>query len=342
MQEAMVHFSSQLILHKKSIAWFCILHNDECHAQVQAFMRTDGELCIASQDTRSADTPAGSGTTALTALVWGSQLLLANAGDCRAVLCRRGKAIDLTQDHRPDNLEEALRVRAAGGHICPDGYLNGHLAVLRALGDHHYRDLKSPSGPNGSMHGPLIARPEVGLHDILPEDEFVLIACDGMWDVLPSQTAVSLARQNLREHNDPERCSQQLVSLSLLLQSSCLMLAKLSSQYTSHVHLAVLCCGVLHALCDRNLVLPSTTSRHACTLRPYQQLTHNWMSVQVNESLKLHTSDNVSVITVCLTEHAPPARTFSGRLSVQRSISQDGLSRIGSALMDVNESRIGP
>ena len=63
--------------------------------------------------------------------------------------------------------------------------------------------------------------------------------------------------------------------------------------------------------------------------------------LQVNESLKLHTSDNVSVITVCLTEHAPPARTFSGRLSVQRSISQDGLSRIGSALMDVNESRIG-
>lgn len=180
---------------------------------MQAFLRTDSELYLASQDTLSESTPAGSGTTALTALLWGSQLFVANAGDCRAVLCRRGKAMQLTQDHKSSNLDEALRVKAAGGHICSDGYLNGHLAVLRALGDHHYKDLKAPTGPDGAMEGPLIARPDVAVHDLLPEDEFLLIACDGLWDVFSSQRAIEIARQNLREHNDPHLCSQHLVCL---------------------------------------------------------------------------------------------------------------------------------
>ena len=184
----------------------------ECvSCQVQAFVRTDRELYSASHGDPKTNFAEGSGTTALTVLIWGDQLLVANAGDCRAVLCRRGKAIDLTTDHRPSNPEEALRVKVAGGHICSDGYLNGHLAVLRALGDHHFKDLKSPTGPDGAMAGPLIAEPEVASHTILPEDEFILMACDGLWDVFKSQRAVEFARQKLRDHNDPQLCSQQLV-----------------------------------------------------------------------------------------------------------------------------------
>lgn len=179
--------------------------------QVQAFIRTDLELYKAFQAPISETSPACSGTTALTAFIWGDQLMVANAGDCRAVLCRRGRAIELSHDHRPTNAEEALRVRAAGGHICPDGYLNGHLAVLRALGDHHFKDLKAPTGPNGTMQGPLTAEPEIASQAILPEDEFILMACDGFWDVFSSQRAVECARQQLRDHNDPQLCSQQLV-----------------------------------------------------------------------------------------------------------------------------------
>ena len=179
--------------------------------QVQAFVRTDRELYDASQAPLSESSPACSGTTALTALIWGDQLIVANAGDCRAVLCRRGKAMELTNDHRPSNPEEALRVRAAGGHICPDGYLNGHLSVLRALGDHHFKDLKAATGPDGAMQGPLTAEPEVASQAILPEDEFIILACDGFWDVFSSQRAIEFARQQLRDHNDPQLCSQQLV-----------------------------------------------------------------------------------------------------------------------------------
>ena len=186
---------------------------------MQAFLRTDRELYSAIHGPVGTNFAEGSGTTALTALIWGDQLIVANAGDCRAVLCRRGKAIDLTNDHRPCNPEEALRVKAAGGHICADGYLNGHLAVLRALGDHHFKDLKAPTGPDGAMEGPLLAEPEVALHTISPEDEFILMACDGLWDVFKSQRAVEFARQKLRDHNDPQLCSQQLVSFGATTDS---------------------------------------------------------------------------------------------------------------------------
>ena len=67
------------------------------------------------------------------------------------------------------------------------------------------------------MEGPLLAKPEVALHTISPEDEFILMACDGLWDVFKSQRAVEFARQKLRDHNDPQLCSQQLVSFGVTL-----------------------------------------------------------------------------------------------------------------------------
>ncbi|KAH0782201.1 hypothetical protein KY290_001799 [Solanum tuberosum] len=71
------------------------------------------------------------GTTALIALVLGRLLMVANAGDYRAVLCRNGEAIDMSQDHRPNYPSERRRVEELGGFI-DDGYLNGILSVTRA------------------------------------------------------------------------------------------------------------------------------------------------------------------------------------------------------------------
>ena len=65
------------------------------------------------------------------------------------------------------------------------------------------------------------------------------------------------------------------------------------------------------------------------------------LALQIDEAMKMNTTDNVSVITICLTAAAPPRRTFSGHLSVQRTLSQDGLNRLGSALMTADESRTG-
>ncbi|KAF3436587.1 hypothetical protein FNV43_RR23679 [Rhamnella rubrinervis] len=154
---------------------------------------------------------SSSGTTALTAMVFGRLLMVANAGDCRAVLCRKGQAIDMSQDHRPIYQSERRRVEELGGYI-DDGYLNGVLSVSRALGDW---DMKFPRGSSS----PLIAEPEFRQVVLTEDDEFLIIGCDGIWDVMSSQHAVSLVRRGLRRHDDPEQCARDLVMEALRLNT---------------------------------------------------------------------------------------------------------------------------
>lgn len=150
------------------------------------------------------------GTTALTALLLGRHLLVANAGDCRAVLCRKGVAVEMSHDHRPTYLPERRRVEELGGCI-DDGYLN-YLSVTRALGDW---DLKLPLGSSS----PLIAEPDVQQVMLTEDDEFLIIGCDGIWDVMSSQFAVSLVRRGLRRHDDPQQCARELVLEALRLNT---------------------------------------------------------------------------------------------------------------------------
>ncbi|XP_039048027.1 probable protein phosphatase 2C 49 [Hibiscus syriacus] len=150
---------------------------------------------------------SSSGTTALTALIFGRLLMVANAGDCRAVLCRKGEAIDMSEDHRPTYPSEQRRVEELGGFIA-DGYLNGVLSVSRALGDW---DMKFPKGSSS----PLIAEPEFRQMVLTEDDEFLIIGCDGIWDVMTSQNAVSLVRRGFQWHDDPEQCAKDLVMEAL-------------------------------------------------------------------------------------------------------------------------------
>jgi serine/threonine protein phosphatase PrpC len=66
----------------------------------------------------------------------------------------------------------------------------------------------SNRGGSSSSSSPLTAEPEVTQHELATNDEFVVLGCDGLWDVISSQRAVELARQRLREHNDPQRCAE--------------------------------------------------------------------------------------------------------------------------------------
>ncbi|GFZ21646.1 protein phosphatase 2C family protein [Actinidia rufa] len=156
--------------------------------------------------------PASCGTTALTALVLGGHLIVANAGDCRAVLCRKGVAIQISQDHRPSSSLERQRVEEVGGYI-EDGFLNGDLAVTRALGDWY---MKFPLGSSS----PLISEPEIHQTLLTEDDEFLIVACDGIWDVMSNEDAVRLVRRALRRHNDPHRCAGELVNEALRLNTS--------------------------------------------------------------------------------------------------------------------------
>jgi len=173
---------------------------------VDAYFRTDREF----RDAASKD-DAASGTTALVVCVCvdlrkkASELIVANCGDCRAVLSRVGKAIDLSTDQRPNCSTELVRIQNAGGFV-EDGYINGHLGVARAFGNFHVAGLKGTE----ANPGPLTVEPQVERWGLTREDEFLVIACDGLWDVFSSNNAVDFARRALRNHNDPKRAAREL------------------------------------------------------------------------------------------------------------------------------------
>nr|GMD79175.1 probable protein phosphatase 2C 49 [Ipomoea batatas] len=173
----------------------------------RAFLLADQALA----DDCSVD--ASCGTTAITALILGKYLVIANAGDCRAVLCRKGNAVQISHDHRPSCQFERKRVEALGGLI-EYGYLNGEISVTRALGDW------SMKLPYGSASSPLSAEPEIHQVALTEDDEFLIIGCDGVWDVMSNQDAVSIVRQELRMHNDPQECAKELVNQALLREKN--------------------------------------------------------------------------------------------------------------------------
>ncbi|GLT34750.1 hypothetical protein SLA2020_092490 [Shorea laevis] len=173
----------------------------------KAFLLADDALAAAESSVSHS-----CGTTVLTALVLGRHLMVANAGDCRAVLCRKGLAVDMTQDHKPTYKPERIRVEELGGYIDDGGYLNGSLSVTRALGDW---ELKLPLGKKS----PLIADPDVNQVMLTEDDEFLIIGCDGIWDVISSQSAVSLVRCGLGRHDDPQKCARELVKEASRLNS---------------------------------------------------------------------------------------------------------------------------
>ncbi|KAK8117702.1 uncharacterized protein PG998_005983 [Apiospora kogelbergensis] len=125
-------------------------------------------------------------------------LYTANVGDARIILCRNGKALRLSYDHKGSDENEGKRIANAGGLIL-NNRVNGVLAVTRALGDTYMKDL-------------VTGHPYTTETVIQAEmDEFIIIACDGLWDVCSDQEAVDL----IRESSDPSAAAKQLVDHAL-------------------------------------------------------------------------------------------------------------------------------
>lgn len=140
-------------------------------------------------------------------------LYCANAGDARGVLCRSGKAVRLTYDHKGTDKQEAKRITDAGGFVM-SGRVNGVLAVTRSLGD-------------SSMKEFVVGAPYTTETELCSEDEFLILACDGvrqvlfliqflldgqswililtqLWDIVGDQGAIDLVRdvQDAQEASD--------------------------------------------------------------------------------------------------------------------------------------------
>lgn len=129
-----------------------------------------------------------------------ANLYTANVGDTRIVMSCDGRAIRLTQDHTTRVPLERERVERSGGYIARDRVC-GVLAVTRALGDQELKQV-------------ITARPYTTRTRLRPEmDEFMILACDGIWDVMSDQDAVDLVRDVA--NTDPKLAASMIVSESL-------------------------------------------------------------------------------------------------------------------------------
>eukprot|EP00270_Netrium_digitus_P004865 TRINITY_DN16272_c0_g1_i1.p1 TRINITY_DN16272_c0_g1~~TRINITY_DN16272_c0_g1_i1.p1 ORF type:complete len:313 (-),score=67.14 TRINITY_DN16272_c0_g1_i1:357-1295(-) len=144
----------------------------------ETFRKTDSDF-LQTDNGQNRD----AGSTASTAVIVGRHLLVANVGDSRAVICRGGQASALSKDHKPNRSDERERIEQAGGSVMWAGTwrVGGVLAVSRAFGDKLLKRF-------------VVAEPEIQEVTISPEDEFLVLASDGLWDVVKDQDAVAMIR----------------------------------------------------------------------------------------------------------------------------------------------------
>ena len=82
--------------------------------------------------------PLNVGTTACVVLLTQTEIYCANAGDSRAILGQGLSTFDLSDDHKPENEDELIRIEAAGCDVS-DGRVVGKLSLSRAIGDLAYK-----------------------------------------------------------------------------------------------------------------------------------------------------------------------------------------------------------
>ena len=134
-----------------------------------------------------------------------------NCGDSRGLLCRNRKVYFFTQDHKPSNPLEKERIQNAGDSVMIQ-CVNGSLAVSRALGEFDYKCVHE-KGPTEQLVSP---EPEV--HDIErseEDDQFIILACDRIWDVMGNEELCDFVRSRLEVTNDLEKVCNEIVDTCL-------------------------------------------------------------------------------------------------------------------------------
>ncbi|MFS7964755.1 putative protein-serine/threonine phosphatase [Helianthus anomalus] len=164
----------------------------------QGYMTTDSQFL--NQDQRG-------GSCCVTAIIRDNNLVVSNAGDCRAVVSIAGTATPLTSDHRPSRQDEKLRIESLGGYVDSSRSVSrvlGSLAVSRGIGDQ-------------SLKQWITAEPETKIVKIAPEFEFLIMASDGLWDKVSNKEAIDLARPFCvgSDKLEPVSACKKLVELSV-------------------------------------------------------------------------------------------------------------------------------
>ncbi|KAH7671833.1 protein phosphatase 1G protein [Dioscorea alata] len=133
-----------------------------------------------------------SGSTACVAVIRNNQLIVANAGDSRCVISRKGQAYNLSRDHKPELEAERDRILKAGGFIHA-GRVNGSLNLARAIGDMEFKQNKFLPAEKQIV----TANPDLSVVDLCDDDDFIVLACDGIWDCMSSQQLVDFIHEHI-------------------------------------------------------------------------------------------------------------------------------------------------
>ena len=145
-----------------------------------------------------------SGTTAVCSFITPEHIVIANCGDSRAIFSRGNEVVLVTRDHKPYMDDERNRIERAGGSVMMQR-VNGSLAVSRALGDYEYKGMENIT----SVEQQVSPEPEIfALKRENDKDEFLVIACDGIWDVMSNQEVLEYVNKELQiQENRAEICN---------------------------------------------------------------------------------------------------------------------------------------
>jgi len=179
-------------------------------AIIHGFLECDEAM---KYDESLKDEPSGS--TAITMLYRNNKLYVGNVGDSRAIACQSGIATPLSTDHKPSDVGEKSRIEKAGGFV-EFNRVNGNLALSRALGDFAFK-----TKPDLAAEKQIISpEPEVVVHEVTEDLQFVVLACDGIWDVLSNQEVADFIIARLAQGLEPELICEELMTRCLASDSS--------------------------------------------------------------------------------------------------------------------------
>jgi protein phosphatase 1L len=159
---------------------------NKCEPMREAYLSVDAHLV---------ERGIKSGTTAANLYITGDRFLAANVGDTRIIIGTRKGYSFLTKDHKPDLPEERFRIESLGGRVVFYGAprVEGILAMSRSLGDTSLKPFVSSE--------PRIVEGHLG-----KENDYAVLASDGVWDVLTNDDAIRIARSVI----DPRAASEEI------------------------------------------------------------------------------------------------------------------------------------
>lgn len=179
-------------------------------AIIQGFLECDESM---RSDESTKDDMSGS--TAITAFLRENSVYVGNVGDSRCIACINGVSEALSVDHKPADPLERERIEQAGGFVeC--NRVNANLALSRAMGDFAFKANTSLSPENQIVSGV----PDVVIRELSPDWQFLLLACDGIWDVLSNQEVADFVIRRIAGGLEPEVICEELMTRCLASDSS--------------------------------------------------------------------------------------------------------------------------